>query len=202
MMNKKSNSHAVFHWFLRYLYEEFFNYNVSVMKKITILTCLFLASLLCSCEKNSIPGESPASQAQLDNLYKAYESLIDYYPPENRYKESLIINDWILDKVTIETYVDGILEETSEDDHWTKMAFSFRKNHRMSYSGSTGVWLYSHNLLMWVYDGCYYAYEVVGAKGNVLQLKEEIPWYGGYHPLFIVDKSGKHQFWIFEYRAK
>lgn len=173
------------------------------MKRAAILSFLILAGILCSCEKFDRPGEQAASQKELDNLYKAYESLIELYPEKNRFKESLICNDWVLAKVTRETYVDGVLVQTSDvTGYWGKMKYSFRKNHRMSYSGSNGVWMYSHNLLLWVYDGNYHSYEVVGAKAGVLQLKAEeypagIPW-----TPFIIEKSGEHYFYIFEYHAK
>ena len=172
------------------------------MKRTAILSFLVLAVVLCSCEKFDRPGEQAASQAELDNLYKAFESLVERYPEKNRFKESFICNDWILAKVTRETYVDGTLVNTSDvTGYWAKMEYSFRKNHRMSYGGSNGVWMYSHNLLLWVYDGCYYSYEVVGAKAGLLQLKAEeypagIPW-----TPFIIDTSGKHYFYICEYRA-
>ena len=173
------------------------------MKRAAILSFLILAGILCSCEKFDRPGEQAASQKELDNLYKAYESLVELYPEKNRFKESLICNDWVLAKVTRETYVDGALVQTTDaTGYWGKMEFSFRKNHRMSYSGSNGVWMYSHNLLLWVYDGNYHSYEVVGAKAGVLQLKAEeypagIPW-----TPFIIEKSGEHYFYIFEYHAK
>ena len=172
------------------------------MKRAAILSFLVLAGILCSCEKYDRPGEKAASRAELDDLYKAYESLIEYYPEKNRFKESFICNDWILAKVTRETYVDGVLVQTSDEtDSWVKMKYSFRKNHRMSYGGSNGVWMYTHNMLLWVYTGCYYGYEVVEAKAGVLQLKVEEGQLGGVWTPFIISKSGEHHFNIYEYHA-
>ena len=120
----------------------------------------------------------------------------------NKFDESLLFNSWILSKVTYETYIDGVLTRSSDQTGtWGKSVYTFRGNHSMTFGkDASGVWLYAHNyLFMRYYGSCYYEYEVVGLKDDLLRLKQEDYPLGGNKTPEIKDKSGEHNFFVFEY---
>lgn len=167
------------------------------MKRITALALLSLSFFICSCnkEQNSSPDAADLGEFQLIAGY------IDL-SLQNQYNESLFCNDWVLAKVTRERYVDGVLKETTDvTQWWSKMEYIIRNNHTIRYGGDEGVWLYSHNTLMWRLSG-YYSYEVAGAEEGILKLKQEDFPIGAPFTPFFKDNRGEHYFEVFEYHAK
>ena len=165
----------------------------SHMKANVLFTIFILASSFCSCGKYENPdlGEFEAIKNGIDMTQN------------NKYDESRFCKDWVLSKVLYETYVDGVLEKTEDHtDYWGKMEYSLRNDHTMTYWGSKGIWLYSHNCLLMKHDGSYYSYEVVKVTSDALHLKEEDVPVGGPYTLFFKDKNGKHCFNVFEYKAQ
>lgn len=166
---------------------------MTMKSKIGPLFIIILSSLFFSCTKTE-DGES-------NGYFRDLEPLIDM-SQTNQYNESLLCNTWILSKVIRETYVDGVLVDSEDEtESWSKMEYTFRKDHSMSYGGSNGRWLYTHNHLIWKCPGGY-VYEVTKAGLGVLHLKQEVYPDGGSFTPFLKDKSGKHYFWVFQYKAK
>ena len=172
--------------------------NIRTMKRIFNICAIFL--IVACCENTLIDNDlQPTSDAELGDNFKAFESWIDM-SQTNRFNESLFCNDWTLSKVTYETYVDGILTETQDaTDWWSKMEYSIKDDHTLRSGSSNGIWLYSHNFIMMKFNGGYYYYEVVESKPDELCLKsEEFPIGITFIP-YYTDKSGEHNFNIFEY---
>ena len=126
----------------------------------------------------------------------------------NQFNESLLCNTWIIERVLLETYYDGVYDNT-KDLGWTypeDRFFRFDSDHTYtygsSYGNSKGTWLYSHNYLMIDLNGNYYSYEVVKSAPGILHLKNEDYPAGKEIVPFHTDPSGKHTFFIWEYVAK
>ena len=170
------------------------------MKKVALLFATFVSVFSVSCSKLGI---GPTKDPNLGE-FQAFEVLMDM-SQKNKYNESRFYGDWVLSKVTLEKYQDGVLEST-EDDHgfWDKDRRSFRKGHIMyHHDGLQGSWLYSHNWLLWKqHDGGYYGYEVSSVKSGVLVLKYEDFPVGGHFLPYNKDKSGEHYFRIMEYHSE
>lgn len=172
------------------------------MKRITVLSFLFLCFFMCSCNKEQnkdqpLPTPDTADLGEFQ-LIAGYVDLSQ----QNRFNESLFCDDWILAKVTRERYVDGVLKDIEDaTPWWEKMEYIIRNDHTIRYCGVDGIWLYSHNTLMWRIEG-YYSYEVVGAEEGVLRLKQEDYPVGVPFTPFFKDKRGEHYFYVFEYHAK
>lgn len=145
---------------------------------------------------------SPTPDPDLGTMFKSMESWIDM-SQTNKFNESLFCNDWILSKVMLETYVDGVLTEAKDcTDKWAVMEYTFNNDHRMIGMGDNGWWLYTHNCLMWKVSGGFQSYEVVKSDKDALHLKQEDYPVGGPITPYFKDKSGIHSFWILEYTVK
>ena len=164
------------------------------MKKALIVTIALTSFLLSSCEKIEDPGLGE---------FQMFEDVIDM-SQTNQYKESCLYGSWGLSKVMFETYEDGVLESTIEVTGFVKSDITLYKDHTLPVKGSKykGVWRYSHNCLFTMHDGGYDWYEVLKANGRVLHLKSESIPRGVLYTPFIIDKSGRHCFYVFEYEAK
>ena len=171
------------------------------MKRLFYL--LAIALLAGGCDELFDPTLRPTPDPELGEDFKAMEHWIDM-SKTNQFNESLLYNDWVLTKITQETYFDGVLTDTKDvtSDRYGTKGYSIKANHtlRRLFSNSTlGIWLYSHNYFMWKVGGGYYGEEVVKLTANVLCLKEESYPAGGAFSPYFVDKSGKHLFYIYEY---
>jgi hypothetical protein len=164
---------------------------------------LAIALLAVGCDELFDPTLRPTPDPELGEEFKAMEHWIDM-SQTNKFNESLFCNEWTLSKVTMETYVDGVLTET-EDRKVSTKELSIKKDYTVTIKNSTlkGIWLYSHNTIMWkLNNGSYYSYEVVEAKTDALSLKEEDLPVGGPVTPYFKDKSGKHRFFVYEYTPK
>lgn len=182
------------------------------MKRLFYL--LAIALLAVGCEEIFNPTLPPTPDPDLGEQFKTMEFWIDM-SQTNKFNESLFFNEWTLSKVTMETYVDGVLTETEERaDLFHARELSIRKDYTVSIKNTLnpdkpqistleGVWLYSHNTIMWkLNNGSYYSYEVAEAKADALSLKEESLPVGGPVTLYFKDKSGEHRFFVYEYTPK
>lgn len=169
------------------------------MKKF-FLSPFVILSLLFSCGKLEDPDLGK---------FQDWESYIDL-SQKNRFDESLICKEWVVDKVYKEVYVDGKLQ--FKEDHTNDVIpwpnYVFHNDYSMSRGESEGYWLYSHNYLMWripsipifSYFFSYYGEvqnvtaDALTVKGEVLKSSEQIP--------FFKDKSGTHVFSLFQLKAK
>ncbi len=183
------------------------------MKRLFYLFAIAL--LAVGCDELFDPTLRPTPDPELGEEFKAMEPWIDM-SKTNQFNESLFFNEWTLSKITEETYVDGVLTKTKERaDLFHARELSIRKDHTMSIKNTSnpdkpqiitleGVWLYSHNTIMWklLHNGSYYHYEVAEAKADALSLKEELLLFGDPVTLYLKDKSGKHLFLVYEYTPK
>lgn len=173
------------------------------MKRITlIIASMILAFVACDSDSTSESDLAPTPDPELGVMFKGLEYWIDM-SQTNQFNESLFCNDWILSKVMLETYVDGVLTKTQDyTDRWAVMEYTFNDDHTMYYGGEKGWWLYSHNCLMWKVFGGNNVKEVVKSEKDALYLKEEDLPVGGPVTPYFKDKSGEHSFWIFQYTLK
>lgn len=163
------------------------------MKKVAILVCLLLASVLFSCEKIEDPGLG---------TFQEMEDVIDM-SKTNQYKESNLCRHWVLYKVMYERYVDGVLQSTEElTGKVLGNEFTLNRDHTIPFGNHMGTWTYSHNYLFTKYDGYIDYYEVVLSNGRLLHLKQESIPKGGIFTPFEIDKSGRHSFMIWMYKAQ
>ena len=171
-----------------------------IMKKVFLLFAA-VASVICSCTKTP--------DADLGDEFQGMEGFIDM-SKSNQFDETLFCNTWEQDRVIQEVYVDGELESSAEANNWSKVKYTFRKDHTMSshvegsssISAGKGTWLYSHNYLMMHVGAGYYSYEVVYAKKGVLHLRREATMVGGPFKYYYEDPSGKHVFYTMEFTAR
>ena len=161
-----------------------------------LLFCFVFTLLSCS-KEDSEP-------MHVDDKYNEYlvekaEKLIDM-TETNKFSASNIVGDWDPETASLETYVDGELTESKEIS-FSKETISFYKWGTMKYSSATGKWTYSHNFLIWEHDGggCY-AEEVMFAGSTKLVLRKEERLDGVKFIPYYLDKSGKHNFYVTEYR--
>ena len=169
------------------------------MKKTAILTVIILSSLLVSCYSVNLDPE-------FDNMEKHIQGFSNIYQI-NKFDQTFICNNWVLNKVSFETYEDGRLVNSEDlSEHWQKNELSFWSDHTQR-NGNTriGTWKYSHNFLMWGAHGSYYCQEVMLALPGILVLrKEEFP--SGIRidesSSYYSNKSGEHCFMVYEYIAE
>lgn len=165
--------------------------------KRPILFLVLLIPFLFSCEKLERPTKDPEL-----GEFEMFEKSIDT-SQKNRYKESRFYHHWVLSAVSREVYLDGQLESSNSESGLGEEEFSLYKDHTMTYFKSKGIWLYSHDYLFLKHDGSYYAYSVENCRFGSLVLKEEeyTQGNGGTTP-FWIDKSGKHTFYVYKFKAK
>ena len=182
------------------------------MKRLFYLFAIAL--LAVGCDELFDPTLRPTPDPELGEEFKAMEHWIDM-SKTNQFNESLFFNEWTLSKITMETYIDGVLTKTEERaDLFHASELSIRKDYTVTIKNTLnpdkpqistleGVWLYSHNTIMWkLNNGSYYNYEVAEAKADALSLKEESLPDGGPVTLYFKDKSGEHCFFVYEYTPK
>lgn len=164
-----------------------------------IATIIAVVQIVASCDKTVEQKLPPTPDPELGEDFAAMEPWIDM-SKTNQFNESLFCNDWILSKVTYEIYVDGVLTETKDaTDMWAVQEYSIFEDHTIRTKDRKGIWLYSHNILMWKTGGGYQSCEVVESKIDALHLRSEDYPLGIEIIPYFVDKSGKHGFFIFEY---
>lgn len=167
---------------------------------------LILAFALISCSKNE--SDSMLVDGEFNGyLVTELENVIDMNQT-NKFSALALVGDWVPERASLETYVDGELTETKEIS-FNKEKISFYKWGTMKHSfssgeTSTGKWTYSHNFLIWQYDGLSggYAYEVMSASNTRLVIRQESYSVGVKNIPFYQDMSGTHSFRVIEYRKE
>ena len=157
------------------------------MRKLILFSFAIVSSLLCAC------GKMDPDLGEFQDM----EFLIDM-SQKNQYNKALLCNQWILSKVTNEVYKDGVCESSTDVTHeWGKgtMDLILRDDNSMTIGSENGRWLYSHNYLLWTPG--WWAQEVLKVDKNSLILRLELP----FDELYFINSSGRHDFYIFEYRA-
>ncbi len=160
---------------------------------------LFLVFSLLSCSKED--SEPMLVDGEFNEyLVEIFENDIDM-TQTNKFSASNIVGEWIPEKASLETYVDGELTE-SKDISFNEKKISFYKWGTMMLSSTTGRWTYSHNFLIYQFDNSDggYAYEVMASSSSILVLRNESFPLGVKWTPFYRDKSGKHNFYVTEYR--
>lgn len=160
---------------------------------------LFLVCTLLSCSKED--SEPMLVDGEFNEyLVEIFENKIDM-TQTNKFSASNIVGEWIPEKASLETYVDGELTE-SKDISFNEKKISFYKWGTMMLSSTTGRWTYSHNFLIYQFDNSDggYAEEVMFAGSTKLVLRKEERLDGVKFIPYYLDKSGKHNFYVTEYR--
>lgn len=163
-------------------------------KKQVLLLSLLIACFACSAPKQY---EDP-QLGEFGNagLYLNLENT-------NTFDERLFCREWTPKSIILETYEDGIYKKSENVSSWIgESKIVLHSDYTLTSESGSGVWLYSHNYLLWRCGNNYHGREVIKVDNDSLVLREEVFQEGVDCIPYYKSVAGIHAFMIYEYQSK
>ena len=156
---------------------------------------LLFFGVIISCDSmNNSNGNGGKTVYDLGE-FEPLAGLIDL-TQENQFPESALYGNWDCFSITREIYINGILDNTYDvTDCEFKIHISLMENHLV---GNNAVWRYAYNCILIRNGGSFSLFEVANAQSGVLCLKKERFPVGKPCVPYAQDKSGQHEFTVYE----
>lgn len=159
------------------------------MKRLSVFLGILAAIIIMpSCNKFEVNKD----------LVHEVEGWIDM-SQSNKFNPSRLIGSWTLDNVAIEKYWDGELVSSEKVTYVKFPDFSLFKDGVVYRDESLGKWTYAHNFIIWEFYGGFYSCEVMQVTPDKLVIRSEDYPCGCPITTFYEDKSGSHEFFVYEF---